>query len=51
MHRVGNEWKAYDVVIDGARTVRNYRDSFHREIARTSYHDMYEKLVMRAGES
>lgn len=51
MHKVGNEWKAYDVVIDGASTVRNYRDSFYREIAKTSYRDMYRKLVTRAAES
>ncbi len=51
MHKVGNEWKAYDVVIDGASTARNYRDSFSREIAKTSYRDMYEKLVKRAAES
>ncbi len=48
MHKVGNEWKAYDVVIDGASTARNYRDSFSREIAKTSYRDMYERLVKRA---
>lgn len=51
MHKLGNEWKAYDVVIDGASTARNYRDSFYREIAKTSYRAMYEKLVRRAGES
>ncbi len=51
MHKVGNEWKAYDVVIDGASTARNYRDSFSREIAKTSYRDMYGKLVKRAAES
>ena len=51
MHKVGNEWKAYDVVIDGASTARNYRDSFSREIAKTSYRDMYDKLVKRASES
>jgi len=48
MHKVGNEWKAYDVVIDGASTARNYRDSFSREIAKTSYRAMYERLVKRA---
>lgn len=48
MHKVGAEWKAYDVVIDGASTARNYRDSFSREIAKTSYRDMYARLVKRA---
>ena len=47
MHMVGEDWKAYDIVIDGASTVRNYRDSFYREIARTSYQQMYARLVRR----
>lgn len=51
MHRVGSAWKAFDVVIDGASTVRTYRDSFTKEIAKTSYAAMYDKLVKRAKES
>ena len=51
MHQVGKEWKVYDVVIDGASTVRSYRDSFSREIAKTSYAQMYDRLVRRANES
>lgn len=51
MHQVGKEWKVYDVVIDGASTVRSYRDSFSREIAKSSYAQMYDRLVRRADES
>lgn len=51
MHRVGSRWQAYDVVIDGASTARTYRDSFAKEIARSSYTAMYEKLSRRAKES
>lgn len=50
MHKVGDEWKAYDIVIDGASTVRTYRDSFYREIAKTSYSEMYAKLVRKLEE-
>jgi phospholipid transport system substrate-binding protein len=50
MHRVRGRWMAYDMVIDGASTVRNYRDSFYREIAQTSYEAMYRKLVRRLEE-
>lgn len=45
MHRIDGEWKATDVVIDGASTVRTYRDSFNREISQTSYEAMYRRLV------
>ena len=50
MHKVGDEWKAYDMVIDGASTVRNYRDSFYKQIAKSSYKEMYDKLVTKLAE-
>jgi len=50
MHRVDAAWRIYDMVIDGASTVRNYRDSFYREIGRSSYQEMYERLVRRLAE-
>ncbi|MFQ5890540.1 MAG: phospholipid-binding protein MlaC [Gemmatimonadota bacterium] len=50
MHKVGGAWKAYDMVIDGASTARTYRDSFYKEIAKSSYREMYEKLVRKLKE-
>ncbi len=50
MHKVGDEWKAYDLVIDGASTARNYRDSFYKQIAKSSYEEMYDKLVTKLAE-
>lgn len=50
MHRIGGDWKAYDVVVDGSSTVRTYRDSFNKEISRSSYAAMYAKLVDRLKE-
>jgi len=47
MHRVGDEWLAYDFVVDGSSTLRTYRDSFQRQLDRTSYSDMYQRLVER----
>ncbi|TDI71878.1 MAG: ABC transporter substrate-binding protein [Bacteroidetes bacterium] len=47
MHKVDNEWKTYDMEIDGVSTARNYRDSFYKQIAKTSYKEMYDKLVKR----
>lgn len=50
MHRVRSEWKAYDLVVDGASTVRTYRDSFYKQLAKTSYSEMYAKLVRKLSE-
>ena len=36
MHKVDNEWKTYDMEIDGVSTARSYRDSFYKQIAKTS---------------
>ncbi len=50
MHRVNGEWRVYDMDIDGVSTARNYRDSFYKQIAKSSYEDMYDKLVQRLQE-
>lgn len=50
LHLVNGEWKVYDIVIDGLSTARSYRDSFYKQIAKSSYREMYEKLVKRLGE-
>ncbi|MFQ5649689.1 MAG: phospholipid-binding protein MlaC [bacterium] len=51
LHKVGEQWKVYDLEIDGASTARNYRESFYKQIAKTSYQEMYNKLVKRLKES
>ncbi len=50
MHKVNGKWKVYDMVIDGASTARTYRDSFYKQIAKTSYKEMYAKLVKKLGD-
>ncbi len=47
MHKLDNEWKTYDMEIDGVSTARSYRDSFYKQIAKTSYKEMYDKLVKK----
>ena len=51
MHKVGDEWKVYDVVIDDSSTLRTYQDSFQREINSTSYEAMYNRMVDKLAES
>ncbi len=51
MHKLDGRWLVYDMVIDGASTARNYRDSFYKEIAKSSYEEMYRKLVKKLEES
>ncbi len=50
MHLVNGQWLVYDMEIDGVSTAINYRDSFYKEIAKTSYQEMYKKLEKRLNE-
>jgi len=50
MHKLENEWKVYDIVIDGLSTAYNYRESFYKEIEKSSYTEMYDKLLDRLEE-
>lgn len=51
LYRVGDEWKVYDVTIDGVSLVSNYRTSFNAEVRRYTLAGLIEKLVERNRES
>lgn len=42
--KVGNQWKIYDIVIEGVSLVSNYRNQFNRIIRRDSYNELVERL-------
>lgn len=44
LHNVDGQWKVYDVVIDKISLVNNYRAQFDRVIAKTSVHDLLQKM-------
>jgi phospholipid transport system substrate-binding protein len=50
MHNVDGEWKVFDMEIDGVSTARNYRESFYKQIAKSSYQEMYDKLAKKLEE-
>lgn len=47
LHDVDGQWKVYDVVIDHVSLVSNYRAQFARVIAKSSLHDLLEKLKVK----
>lgn len=53
LHRVGGEWRAYDLVVAGIGFVGNYRSQFSRVIRQSSYEGllraMREKLEDKKG--
>jgi phospholipid transport system substrate-binding protein len=47
MHRAGDRWLVYDVVIEGVSLVANYRTQFNRIIQQTSFKDLLAKLAAK----
>lgn len=47
LNRVGENWKVYDVTIDGVSLVTNYRSSFFSEIDRSGLDALIKKLETR----
>jgi len=44
LHRVGGDWKVYDVLIDHVSLVNNYRSQFHRILNSSSFDDLIRML-------
>ncbi|MCX6966588.1 MAG: ABC transporter substrate-binding protein [Verrucomicrobia bacterium] len=44
MEKTGDDWKVYDVVIEGVSMVKNYRDQFDAIIAKSSYEGLIKEI-------
>lgn len=47
LHRQGETWKVYDVVIDGVSMVTNYRSTFSDQVRRSGIDGLIEQLAKR----
>ena len=47
-HRIGGEWRVYDVVVENISMVNNYRSQFNRVIANSSYQELVRRLRDKA---
>jgi phospholipid transport system substrate-binding protein len=45
--RQDNEWKVYDVVVDGISMVSNYRSQFNRIIETSSYAELVQRMRVK----
>jgi phospholipid transport system substrate-binding protein len=50
LHRVGNVWKVYDVVVEDISLVNNYRSQFNRILANASFDELLRKLQQKTPE-
>ena len=44
LHRVQDEWKIYDVVVEDVSLVMNYRSQFNRILTKGSFDDLFRQL-------
>lgn len=47
IHRVGNEWKIYDLVVENISLVNNYRSQFNRIINQSSYDELVSRMKQK----
>ena len=50
LHRVGEEWKIYDVLIERISLVENFRSQFARVLKIASFDELLRKLQEKGGE-
>jgi phospholipid transport system substrate-binding protein len=50
MHRKGDRWLVYDVVIEGASLISNYRVQFNKIIQTSSYQELVKRMKSKQEE-
>jgi phospholipid transport system substrate-binding protein len=51
LHRVGEEWKIYDVVVENISLINNYRSQFNRIITKTSYDELISMMKQKLSKT
>ncbi len=50
MHKAGDRWLVYDVVIEGVSLVANYRTQFNKIIQTSSFKELMNKMKNKQQE-
>ncbi len=51
LHRVGEDWRVYDLVIENASLMNNYRSQFNRIITSSSYDELVMKIKRKLSDN
>jgi len=51
MHRKGDRWLVYDVIIEGVSLIANYRTQFNKIIQTASYQELVKKMKAKQEET
>ena len=44
LHRVGEDWRVYDLVIENISLINNYRSQFNRILTSSTYDELVSKI-------
>jgi phospholipid transport system substrate-binding protein len=50
LHKKGERWLVYDVVIEGVSLIANYRSQFNKIIQTSSYQELVKKMKTKQEE-
>lgn len=50
LHKVGTEWKVYDIVTEGSSLVKNYRSQFTRVIKKKGFAELLSRMRKKLAE-
>jgi phospholipid transport system substrate-binding protein len=51
LHRVGEDWRVYDLVIENVSLVNNYRSQFNRIPSSSTYDELVMKLKRKLSDN
>ena len=51
LHRVGEDWKVYDLVIENVSLMNNYRSQFNRIITSSTYDELVARIKRKLSDN
>jgi phospholipid transport system substrate-binding protein len=51
LHRVGEDWRVYDLVIENVSLMNNYRSQFNRILTNSTYDDLVLRLKRKLSDN
>ena len=50
LHRVGENWKVYDLVIENVSLMNNYRSQFNRILTNSTYDELVSRIKAKVSD-
>ena len=51
LHRLGEDWKVYDLVIENVSLMNNYRSQFNRILTSSTYDELVSKIKLKLSDN